>query len=161
MPSLFATVPAFVPYPSASPCLPSSLCRFSSLAHQHLPLPAFVVAAAATASPCLPLLSRRLSSLARQHHLAGRCCCASSHSLPVSIRPCLLLTLPLPPPTVADTPGRSLPSAAAPAVPSTSVIQHHHNHCRHQAIFVAAAAANLCFLGKVPFHIQRNKITSK
>jgi hypothetical protein len=50
------------------------------------------------------------------------------------------------------------------AVPSTSVIQHRHNHCSHQALFAAAAAAatkSRAFLGEVHVHVQRNHLTSK
>jgi hypothetical protein len=47
----------------------------------------------------------------------------------------------------ADAPGRSSPSAAALTILSTSVVQRRHNHCRHQATFTAAAAANLLIFG--------------
>ena len=138
MPSLFAAAPALVPCPSASspdvvvvpalvPCpsasaLPCRRCRrrHLSLAHQRPPLPSS---------------SRQLSSLARQRPpspalvvatgtcplpviiLACRHRRASSCPLPVSVCPHLPLLLPPLPPTAADAPGRSLPSAGALAVP--------------------------------------------
>jgi hypothetical protein len=38
------------------------------------------------------------------------------------------------------------------AIPSTSVLQRHYNHCCHQALFAAAAAAKSCaFLAKYLF----------
>jgi len=45
-------------------------------------------------------------------------------------------------------------STTALTVPSTSVIQRRHNHCRHQPSLPP-------LLGEVPNYIQRNQLTSK
>ena len=135
MPSLFAAAPALVPCPSAS--LPDvsvtpALVPFPSASalaltcrrccRWHLSL--------ARQRPCLPSLSRWLSSLARQRQpspavvVVAAATDGSGHARQIIAarrRPCRL--------------------AVALAVPSTSVIQRRHNHCCHQALFAAAAAA--------------------
>ena len=80
----------------------SSLRWLVSLARQHQPSPAVIVAAGTCPLP--------ISVLA--------CCLRriGSRLLPVSVHPCLPSLSPPPPLTAADTPGRSLPSAAALAV---------------------------------------------
>jgi len=50
-------------------------------------------------------------------NLTCRCRCTGSRPLPVSVHPCLPLSSPPLPPTAADAPGISSPSAAALAVP--------------------------------------------
>ena len=133
MPLLFAAVPALVPCPSASlpdvvvalalvPCPSASALACHRRCRRHLSL--------ACQRPCLPLLSRRLSSLACQRpplpavvvvaaatNGSGR----ARQIVAVCCCPCRLAT--------------------ALAVPSTSVVQCRHNHCCHQALFAATAAA--------------------
>ena len=136
MPSLFAAAPALVPCPTASspdvivtpallpfPTVSALACRrrcrrYLSLARQR---------------PRLPSSSCWLSSLARQRPpspavvVVAAAINGSGHAWQIVAarrRPCR-------------------PTAAL-AVPSTSVVQRRHNHCCHQALFAAAAAAKSC-----------------
>jgi hypothetical protein len=118
-------VPALIPCLSASAlaCHLRRRCRFSSLARQHLPSPAVVVAACSRPLPIsvpspaivvalVPCPSasalachrrcRRFSSLARQRPpLPAVVIATGSRPLPVSVRPCLTS---LPPPVLVPCP---------------------------------------------------------
>ena len=153
MPSLFDAAPALVPCPSASspdvvvaptliPCPSASAHACRCCCRRHLSL--------AHQRPRLPSLLRRLSSLARQRPPSPAVIVAAAATngsgrawqiVAVRRRPCR-------------------PTASL-AVPSTFAGQRHHNHCCHQALFAATTAAISCFLGKVPFHVQRNHFTRK
>jgi hypothetical protein len=96
-----------------------------------------------SASPRLPLLSRRLSSLALQR--------------PPS--PAVVVVAA----AANDGGGRAHPHclAAALAIPSTSVVQRCHNHCRHQAVFATTATTNLVLFGRSTFSHTEESVTSK
>ena len=150
MPLLFAAAPALVSCPSASS-------------------PDVVIALALVPCPLVSALAcrchrRRLSSLARQRlPLPAVIVAASSRLLPVSVHPRLLLALPPPPPTAADVPGWLLLSTTTLAVPPllSPSLQHPLSSA---ATIIVATKPSLppplppisCFLGEVPFHIQRN-----
>ena len=153
MPSLFDAAPALVPCPSASspdvvvaptliPCPSASAHACRCCCRRHLSL--------AHQRPRLPSLLRRLSSLARQRPPSPAVIVAAAATngsgrvrqiIAVRHRPCR--------------------PAAALAIPSTSVVQHRHNHCCHQALFTAAAAANLVLLGQSTFSHTEELVTSK
>ena len=59
--------------------------------------------------------------------------------------------------TVRRCPRRPAPALA---VPSTSVVQRRHNHCRHQAVF-AGAASNLVLFGQRTFSHKEESFRSK
>ena len=139
-------------------CLPLLLRRLLSLACQCPPSPAVVVAAAATNA------SGRARQIVDVHH--------RPRPLPDSVRPRLPLSSPLTPPTAANAPDRLLTSPTTLAVPPPPSLSLHlrrpalpqsllppsplcrrrRRHRRHQIS---------CFLGEVPFHIQRNQDTRK
>ena len=147
MPSLFAAAPALVPCPSAS--LPDvvvalALVPFPSASalachcrrRRHLSL--------ARQHPRLPSSSRRLSSLARQRPLSpsvvvgATATDGSRHAQQIvsaHCRPRRPVNLRCPAP----------PQSLLPPSPL----------CRRRRRQI------LCFLGKVPFHVQRNHITRK
>ena len=86
------------------------------------------------------LFAARLSSLACQRPLACRCRLLSSLAHQRPHWPAIVV------------------AAAALAIPSTSVVQRLHNHCRHRAVFSAAAAANLVLYGQSTFSHTKESI---
>ena len=147
---LFAAAQALVPCPAAS--LPDVIVA-----------PALIPCPSASALPCR-CRRRRLSSLARQNpHSTAVVVAASSRPLPVSVRPRLTSSLPPTPPTAADAPVRLSSFAAALAVQLPPLPSLQPPSSSAATIIVATKPSSppppppiSCFLGEVPFHVQRN-----